>query len=298
MRWPHVIAATGVALVLSSTSARADYTTIAPVRPLTMADLSGLTSVGLDLQLTHWTEHPPAPADDIDFTSLTFDLAADIRLAPHWMVLARLPLSHVGVDGDPAAPDCCDFALGNLTLGGRGLWATLIDGETRAVSGGELTVSLPTASDGGESARSAAAAAFAHLPRDPGLYGPNTTTVRLTSYAQVYGRWFLAQVEAGLHLYFYDSDVPGDDRSDAGVRLALAGGFRATYKIAILAEINSLFFFSDKFATDDDTVTSLDLGVRYGSGRLILGLRAYLPLDPTLRDLGMIGVGLDGGARF
>ncbi len=286
-------------VVLWSGPASADYTEMAPVRPLTMSDPSGLTNVGLEVQGTRWTETPPPPASEIGVTSLTLDVAADIRLAPHWMILARLPMSDVSTDDDdPATDECCDFALGNLTLGGRGLWSTRLDSGTRAVAGGELSVSLPTASDGSERGGSASAAALARLPHDPGRYAPSTTTARFTMLGQLYSRWFVAHAETGLQLYFYDGDVPGDDDLDVAVRLALAAGFRVTYTLALMAELSSLLLYSNKFAGGNDTVTSLDFGIRYGSGVVTVGLRAYLPIDSELRDLDMLGVGLDVGLRF
>src|SRR5205085_2663307 len=101
-----------------------DYTEIAPVRPLTMSDPSGLTVVGLDFQLAKWTEHRAPPDVDTDFTNETLDVTADIRLAPHWVLIGRLPFSHVSVD--PSNPSCCGAALGNVTAGVRGLWASIL----------------------------------------------------------------------------------------------------------------------------------------------------------------------------
>jgi hypothetical protein len=292
MRCSPTLAALFVAL--SAVPASADYETIAPVRPLTMADPAGLTVVGIDFQLTKWTVDAPVKAD---FTSLTFDLAADIRIAPHWVLLARVPFTRLGVD--QPATSCCDLALDNLTLGGRGLWATVFGDGNRSVLGAELTVSLPTASDSDNRGLSTAGAALAHLPHDPGLWAPNVTTVRLTGISQFYGRYLLAHVETGLQLYFFDKDVAGDDHLDAGIRLAAALGIRPTYTLSILAELNALLVFSnDKFAPGDDTTSSLDLGIRYGSNRGIFGARVYVPLDPQLRDLSMLGFGLDAGLRF
>lgn len=295
MRCLHAIAAASLAVLLPSAPASADYTEIAPVRPLTMADPSGLTAVGIDIQYTRWTEHPPAPLADVDVQSITVNLNADIRLAPHWLLLARLPLSHATVDTTPDT-DCCSLALGNLTLGGRGLWSTFYGDGSRAVSGGELTISLPSANDSGDRGASAANAAIAHLPHDPDLWAPNTTTIRLTGITQFWTRWFLAHAELGPQLYIYDSDV--DDSTDLGLRLALAAGVRATYTVSILAELNALLFSDDKFRGGNDTTSSIDLGVRYGAGRGLFGLRIYLPLDPELRDVGMFGIGVDGGLRF
>lgn len=298
MRWLSVFVAIAF-VVLASVPAAADYTTTAPVRPLTMSDPAGLTTIGLEFQLTRWTERPPPPLFERELTSLTFNIAADIALAPHWMILARLPVSDVGIDdADPTTGECCDLALGNLTIGGRGLWATLFESGTRAVAGGDLSVSLPTASDGSNRSQSASAAALAHLPHDPGLFAPNTTTIRFTALTQFYGRRWLAHAEAGLQVYFFDDVADGEDRIDVGIRLALAVGVRVTYKVAILAELNALFVDSNDFASGNDSVSSLDFGVRYGSGRGIFGARVYLPIDSGLRDLDMFGFGIDGGVRF
>ncbi|HWU86906.1 MAG TPA: hypothetical protein VN253_06510 [Kofleriaceae bacterium] len=295
MRCPHTIAT--AALLLSSAPAFADYTVVAPVRPLTMSDPSGLTVIGLDFQLTRWTEHPPAPAAAVDVTSVTAEVAADIRLAPHWVLLARVPASHATIDGDPARDGCCSLGLGNLTLGARGLWSSRRGTGVRAVSGFELSVSVPTASDSGDRGSSAAVGAFAELPHDLGRYAPDTTTARLTGITQLYSRWFLLHGELGLQLHLYNGDAPGD-RSDLGLRFALGAGIRATHTIAILAELSAQWFFSNRFAGDNDTVTALDVGLRYGSGGAIVGLRVYVPLDSGLRDLDMLGLGLDLGLRF
>jgi hypothetical protein len=295
MRCHHAIATAVLAVLLPSAPAAADYDEVAPIRPLTMSDPAGLTVVGVDLQYTTWTEHPPT--GDVDISTLALDLHGDIRVAPHWVILARLPLSHATVEGDPALTDCCDFALGNFTLGGRGLWASLFGDGSRAVAGGELSLSLPTANDSGASGVSAGQAAVASLPHDPGRYAPNTTTIRLTGMSQYYSRWFLAHAEIGPRLYIYDSDVP-DDGSDFALRLALALGVRATYTISILAELTAQLYFDEAFRGGDETVTSLDVGVRYGSGRGIFGARFYFPLDPELRDVDMLGFGLDAGLRF
>jgi hypothetical protein len=279
------------ALALLPRVALADYTTVAPLRPLTLSDPAGLTSIAAEFQYTMWTEHPPT--GDVDYTSITLDLGADIRIAPHFVLLARMPLSHASTDPG----DCCALALGNFTLGGRGLWSS-VGATSRSVIGGELSASLPTASDSGERGISAAASAFAQLPHDPGRYAPNTTTLRLKLMGQFYNRWFLVDAEAGGQLYLYDGDVPGDNDYDLGLRLALAAGIRATYTVAILAELSSLFLSDDEFAGNNDTVTSVDLGVRYASQALILGGRVYIPLDSEMRDRDMLGIGLDVGARF
>ena len=61
-----------------------------------------------------------------------------------------------------------------------------------AVTGGELTISAPTASDSGERGVSAIDAAFARLPHDPGRYVPNTTTIRFAKPMR-YVMWMSSQ---------------------------------------------------------------------------------------------------------
>ena len=95
-----------------------------------------------------------------------------------------------------------------------------------------------------------------------------------------------------------DDDVPGDDDSDLALRLALAAGVRATTEIAFVLELNSMVFVAEDDNDDDETVSSLDLGLRYGGMGFAAGLRVFVPLDDFLQDLDMLGVGLDVSARF
>ena len=292
----HALAsAAGLAvLVAFAAPAAADYTSVAPVRPLTMSDPSGLSVIGLDFQWTKWTF--PAPAPGRDATSLAFDVAADIRVAPHWVVLVRVPFDHASLDGTPS---CCDLALGNLTVGGRGLWSTRHENGMRSVVGGELTIALPTSSDDGNAGASSAATTIAQLPHDPSLWAPFlTTAVNFNLLGQLYHRWWLVQVEGGVSLYFMNDEIGGNDHFDVAGRAAFGTGVRINYHLALLAELAGRFFSSNLLTPGDDTTSSLDLGVRYSSSALILGARFYLPLDPQLRDLDMLGFGLDAGWRF
>jgi hypothetical protein len=285
----------------ASMPAHADETT-APVRPFIMSDLSGRTLVGLDFQLTRWTVPASPPLDEeIDVTSMTTDLVADISVAPHWVILLRVPTSYASTDPELVIGDdeCCGAALGNLTLGVRGLRSSYYDGGLRSVIGGEMTVALPTAPDSGDGAVSTNLAAFARAPHDPGRYLPNTGTIRLGGGAQLYGRRFLVQAGLGLDAFIYDDDVPEND-ADFAVRLGLGGGVRFTYTLALIAELNAMALAdSDNLpAGDEDLLSSLDVGLRYGGEALALGIRAYVPLDGDHRDLDAIGLGLDAGARF
>jgi len=288
MRSKQLLAA--FVLLYSANAAADEYESVMPVRPLTMSDPAGLTSIALDFQYTTWNE-----PGNVDVTALTFDLDADVTLAEHWQIFAKLPLSDASIDDPAAANDCCELALGNITVGGRGLWSALYTGGLRSVVGGELSVSLPTANDNGERGESAATAAFARLPQDPGRYSPDVTTIRFNILAQFYSRWFLFHTELGPQLFIFNDDANGDDNIDLGVHLGFGAGIRATYTIAILAELNAFLF---DFGAGDDSVLSVDLGLRYNSGGALFGLRLYLPLDSELRDLDMIGVGVDAGLRF
>jgi len=293
MRCLHVI---GALLVLSSPALADDqYEPIMPVRPLTMADPAGLTALALEFQYTKWNEIGPAD-QNLDFEVLTFDLAADITLAEHWQVVARMPFAYAKIDDELAGQNCCELALGNLTVGGRGLWSAVHSGGLRSVVGGELNVSLPTANDSGERAISADNAAFAFFPKDPGRYAPNVATIRFNILAQFYSRWFLLHTELGPQLYIFNDDANGNDDKDLGIHLGIGAGIRATYTLAVLAELNALLFdFGDG---NDDSLLSVDLGLRYASGGALFGVRLYLPLDDGFRDLDMIGAGFDAGLRF
>jgi hypothetical protein len=296
--------------ILAPSLAVADSTT-APVRPFILPDLSGLSVVGVDFQYTSFSEE--VLGVDSNFTSLTFDLAAEIAVAPHWMILGRLPMGYVGLTLDPEPPaddDCCGFALGNATVGIRGLDSNLARGSTWLVSGGELTVSLPTAPDRGDgspddndAATAATINAFAHLTDSPGRYLIDTTTIRLIGSAAAYDERFFLQGGVGLHAFIYD-----DDRSEDGdflFHLGLAGGIRATPEIAAVLEVATNILLDndgdgsgDVADNDEDVVTSVNLGARYGGEAATVGARLYFPLDDTFRDLDMFGIGIDAGARF
>jgi hypothetical protein len=289
-----------VGLALCAAPARADYPGSAPVRPFNLPDLAGLTAIDLDAQFTWWEEPLLPPQDHSDITDMTLDLAADISLAPHWVIVVRMPFVYADIEDHPIdGRDCCGFGLGNLTLGARALFSNVHGESLRSVIGGEFNLSLATASDDGDDGIAAVLSAFARAPHDPGRYLPNTWTPRLLGHAQLYGRWLMVQVEAGLHFWLYDDDVAGDDDSDVGLRLALAAGVRFTTELALLAEINTITQIDDDNDNDDDdTVSSLDVGIRYGTEAFVLGLRVYIPLDEGFRDRDMLGVGVDLGARF
>jgi hypothetical protein len=288
--------------VLATTAASADVTT-APVRPFILPDLSGLTMIGVDLQLTRWQVPalavPPPGVVDVDQTNLTFDVLAELSIAPHWVLLGRLPLAYHSVEDDEdivGDPDCCGAAIGNATLGVRVLDSSA-QRSTRSVIGGELTVSLPTAPDSDEGGFTAASAALAHLPHDPGRYLPDTTTIRFAGGGQLYADKFFIQGGGGLDIFVFDDDAFGDDDTDLALRLGGAAGFRATHELAILAEMNGIILL-DNDDDENDAFSSIDVGIRYGTDSLLLGLRAYIPLDDELRDVDMFGVGLDLGVRI
>ena len=304
MRTILALSGAGLALVLATTAASADVTT-APVRPFILPDLSGLTIIGVDLQLTHWTDQIVLGDDgfEVDETNLTYDLFADLSIAPHWVLLARLPLTYHSWGFDDDVPEavqdqleCCGAAIGNATLGVRVL-DSAAQSSTRSVIGGELTVSLPTAPDDGDGAIAAISTAFARLPHDPGRYAPNTTTIRFAGGGQLYADRFFVQGGAGLDIFVFDDDSIGDDDTDLALRLGGAAGFRATLELAILAEMNGIIFL-DNDDNENDAFSSVDLGIRYGTDSLVLGLRGYLPLDDIMRDVDMLGVGLDLGVRI
>jgi hypothetical protein len=300
MRRLHAFSLAGFAAVsVAALPAHADETT-APVRPFILPDLSGLTLIGVDFQLTRWSVDLPGTDENLDVTSYTADLVADISVAPHWVILLRVPTSFASSDPELTIDDdeCCGAALGNLTLGVRGLRSSAYDTGLRTVIGGEMTVSLPTAPDDGEGTVSTVAASFARFPHDPGRYLANTGTIRIGGGAQFYGRRFLVQAGLGLDAFIFDDDV--DHASDLAVRIGAGGGFRFTYALAAIAELNGLIMADGDVvgAGDDDVIGSLDLGLRYGTEALALGVRAYLPLDDAFRDVDAIGLGLDAGARF
>jgi hypothetical protein len=298
------------ALLALAPLASADHPSDTPMKAFNLPDLSGLTSIGLDLQLASWTIPETAPRTESDILNTTIEVFADCELAPHWLLVARMPFVYTNEESHPVdLSDCCNPGAGNLTVGVRRLFSSVEDQGWHWVLGFDVLLSVATASDEHDrtaSAAAKAAAAFARQTHDPGRYLPNTWTPRLTGHAQLSSTRFLLQAEAGLHFFLYD-DVANDDY-DLAVRVALAAGIRANAKLAFVLELNNMIFLAEDDRAElhfypailhsNETVSSIDVGLRYEGQGFAAGLRIFVPLDDSLRDLDMLGVGADVSARF
>lgn len=200
-------------------------------------------------------------------------------IGERWSLTGRLPLAYAyndGIDG---------VGLGNLTVD-----ATLfLSAEKRRratnVTAFQLSVSGPTASRGVDSGFATGTMAGYFLP-DPGLYQPNTTTIRLYGTWRTGSRSFFGQLEGGMQQLVIRN---ADDRTL--LRIAGGAGVRVGSNVVLIGEFVGVTDIIDD-ADGDNFWSSLDLGMRAKVGKGNISLRVYLPLDGQWRNLDTLGVAL------
>lgn len=249
----------------------------AQLAPFVMGENGRKSFVGFESGFAFFDRDDPGTPEDEDETfALRLDLVGEFRIGRPFKLFARFPVVMA------TEPDT-GVGIGNVTVGGRYL-INLSRGEgTVLMFVPQGSVSLPTASDSDEAGFAAATAAFVWAPHDFGWYAPNTTSLRFGGDFSIDTRSFFIHTGLGLHYYMFDGD---DD--ETLLRFGLAMGVKVTPLVAIVGEFSYM---------SDIEADSLDIGVRWRSGRLILGVRGYIPLDDR-RDADMFGVGFDLHALF
>lgn len=193
---------------------------------------------------------------------------------------ATLPIAY-------ASGDLADgTSLGNLTFETSYLLTVESAANQRRFAAFRASLSLPTASDGGNASEAALAHAIFYVP-DPGLFLPDTTTLRLSGDYRI--EWARAFFQANLGL---DVLVISEADDVPYIRLGLAGGFTASERIALVAELTNMSDVLDD-SGGEDYLHTLDLGLNIGLPRGHLALRLYFPLDDSRRDLDIFGVGFE-----
>jgi hypothetical protein len=227
---------------------------------------------------------------DFAFNSLTvigIETFGQIPLTSRLGLRGRLPIAHANGSGDSGT------SLGNLTVGLEYLVRGSIGPRSAdAVSvGGSL--SLPTASDTGDSGAAASALATYRVPF-PGYYAPNTTTLRAhVSWRKEQDRW-LVQLQPGIHVLA----VEGTNNDQTLLRFNIAGGWHASPNVVLMGELSTVSRILDDNA-GEEWLHTLDLGMRYFARRSVFGVRLYYPLDESRREgLDMIGIAADLTARY
>ncbi len=212
---------------------------------------------------------------DDDISLIGIDLYANTKVAQGLSIGARLPLAHARFDDDSQS------TLGNITFEMQ--YALSRQLHTRSWI--DTSLSLATADDDGEGGQVAGAMA-AFWIADPGLYLPNTNTIRVMYRHQ----WNLrrnSNANRGLAIDF-----------GAGAQFLITDGdedrFRIPLHVAARLGLSAQAEAMTRFGTywtsggengEDDFLHILEAGIRLtGVGRGSMEILAYLPLDDTYRD--------------
>lgn len=251
-----------------------------------MPDISGDRQVGADILV--------GPSDLIgDAVVVGASAFADIALTNHLTLNARLPIAYADYEVvlGPIAIEDSGFGLGNLALGMRYGDAPHHHDGSRLLWALGARVSLPTASDGDDSAI-VNNIAQAFIVPDPARYALDTTTLRLSGDIRHEAEPIFFQAEVALDFFLIE------DSDDAvGALLGLGLGFKLSPYLALLGELTTV---SDIFedSEGENFVHTVDLGLRYHTPAVMMGVRAYIPLDEVYRDADVFGFGIDVAARF
>ncbi len=244
----------------------------AQLTPFVMGDLPNQTWLGGEVGV--------GTADFADLSMIHLTGLFEWALNPTTEIYGRVPMARVENDFFDGS------TLGNITVGGRMIWPSPGSNNTWSA---HAAVSLPTASDSGDSGAAAGVMAAFELPHDGGWWAPETSTLRVGGNFGLQQQSFFLQAELGLHFLFVDNS---DDA--LLLKYAFAAGVGVGTALAIVGEISG---YSDALDDDtfgnDDTRTSIDLGVRWRGQSILVGGRLYLPLDEVYRDDDVIGLMVD-----
>ena len=214
-------------------------------------------------------------AGDDDISLIGIDLYANTEVAAGLSIGARLPIAHARFDDDGQT------TLGNLTFEMQ----YRLGRQLHSRSSIDTSLSIATADDDGEGGQVAAAMGAFWIP-DPGLYLPNTNTVRVmyrhewnvrrNSHAT---RGVSVDFGAGAHFLLRDG---AEDRFR--VPLTIAGRLGLSAQAEAMARFGT-YWTSGAESGEDDFLHILEAGLRLtGVGRGSAEILAYLPLDEAYRD--------------
>lgn len=214
---------------------------------------------------------------------LSVDSALEVKVTSRLAVGIRLPLAtHFANNGG-----CCGYTLGNAT--GQVRFAL----EREAVEADLLTsFSLPTAATEGNGATTSRYAATAAVTRDAALYIPDMAAGRLGLAVRVpAGTRSWVAGSAGAHLWI---DRSAGHRNQVVLPFELAGGRRISSHLSGTAAFTTVASPSQTEAF----LHAASVGIAYAGTWVGFGARVHMPLDESLRELGMVGVGTNLTAAF
>jgi hypothetical protein len=278
---------------------------VAEPRPFYMNDLSASSTAGAEVMWGHM-DAQLVFIGDRDIDAFMVHAVGDFAVTPEVKLSLRFPFTYVSCDcfgNNLFDLDDDQFALGNLTVGGRYVHRV---GDV-AIGAGASYSGLTASDDTADEGRAAILTGLWALFRDAGWYLPNTHTLRFTGDARVaLGRAYLQGQLAVHELIVEDDDDFTTGENYTLMRLVAGGGFKVTEAAALQAELvtTSLILDDDDddnlLFDDDEWFHVLDLGARYETAGASFGVRLSIPLDYGGSDFidDPIGIGVDALARF
>lgn len=240
----------------------ASLTLCAGAPPFVMQDLDVRSEVALEA----------VGGADADGPLETVELSAAVRIYPGMVATASLPYAFGQLD----------HGLGNVELGVRlAAPVTPRRGERRRI-GASVTVGLPTASG------DVGAAVFVHLAR-PGTWIDDATAAVARAEYRYDGDRAFVQTELGFTLLWSRARLFADEHLFHAV---FGVGVRLDARLSIVGELTAVHLPVD----DEVLFQAVDLGIRYVSRTVVLGVRVTAPTDDSLR--GTFGIGTDVRVRF
>ncbi len=219
-------------------------------------------------------------------TLAALELSGEFAATPRLALRALLPIAYAN------GQDFSGTTLGDLTLGTEFLLTAQRSGGSLSLWSLGGSMSLATASDGGESRRAAEAHRDFRVPY-PGHYWPDTNTLRLhADYRLESGQvFFQGQLGVQFHVIEDVDDV-------LNLRLGLGGGAMITRHVALLAELTTISDILDD-SEGENFLHVLELGGRFHVPGGAFGARFYLPLDDSLREgRDILGFAVDYRAAY
>jgi hypothetical protein len=166
MRIVQALVCASAALTLAAPAAAG------PAHPFVMPDLSPSRTVGAEVIVGRIDLAPLGGRT----TVIALEPTLALPLTPRWTLTGRVPVGHATSSARSGT------TLGNLTVGALYVISARGRRGDRTITAVDMSLSLPTAADGGDAGAAARTHARFRVP-DAGLYNPKTTTAR------VHGNW-------------------------------------------------------------------------------------------------------------
>ncbi len=182
---------------------------------------------------------------------------------------------------------CCRFGVGNLT--GRVVYAK--QGE-RMRWWLKSSVSAPTSELTDSYGHSSRVAATAAITSDAGFYLPNTTTARLNGGGElaIDGRVSMG-AELGVHYWLHGDNMP----DQVVLPMTVYARARLSSRLTSHVAVRNLF---NTGAGQEAWLHQVSAGASYTWGVNTVGASLALPVDESLRALGMITSGVSFARSF